>query len=672
MADLLPRIRAWLERHGLLSADQLVLVAVSGGPDSLCLLHLLWRLQVAGGPRLHVAHLDHGLRPTSAAEAAQVAALASAWGLPATIERREVGLLAATSGEGTLAAARHARYAFLAATARASGAAAVAVAHQADDQAETVLLHLIHGAGPAGLRGMRELVPWAEWATALAAAPPAAPAPALIRPLLSTPRAAIEAYCAQQQLAPIDDPSNQAVRYVRTRIRQLLPALAAENPQIIAALGRTATICAEDYAYLQAQLTAHWPALASAGSGAVVFRRARWAELHPVLQRYALRHAVAQLGAAELSLAQIEAARSLAAHPGRRMRLGASLRLEVEQERLVIARLAATAPVVVPQLKDAELPLATPGMTPLDGDWVCVVQPAPPAASSPWWVALDATQLSGPLVLRRRRPGDRFRPAGGPGSRSLQDFFVDRKVPRALRAAWPILATPDAVVWVAGQRADARFLAGAQSQGTIWVGLIRQPGGRTQPPWDDAGAREGYMDHDIERVLISAEQLRARIEELGAQITADYRAAGDLLLVGVLKGCAMFMVDLARSIALPLAIDFIAVASYGASTESSGVVRLLKDLDTDIAGRHVLIVEDIIDSGLTLAYLRSQLLRRNPASLRICTLLNKPERRTADVPVDYLGFDIPNEFVVGYGLDYAERYRNLPYIGVLKPTIYGA
>lgn len=178
------------------------------------------------------------------------------------------------------------------------------------------------------------------------------------------------------------------------------------------------------------------------------------------------------------------------------------------------------------------------------------------------------------------------------------------------------------------------------------------------------------MHSDIAKILITEEQIAARIRELGHRISSDYAKQGDLLLVGVLKGCAMFMVDLARSISCELAMDFIAIASYGASTESSGVVRVLKDLDTDIAGRHVLIVEDIIDSGLTLAYLRSQLQMRNPASLRICTLLNKPERRTADVSIDYLGFDIPNEFVVGYGLDYAERYRNLPYIAVLKPEVY--
>lgn len=182
--------------------------------------------------------------------------------------------------------------------------------------------------------------------------------------------------------------------------------------------------------------------------------------------------------------------------------------------------------------------------------------------------------------------------------------------------------------------------------------------------------RNKTMHQDIDHILISEEDLQARIKELATQITRDYADGSDLLLVGVLRGCVMFMVDLARAISLPIAIDFIAISSYGSSTESSGVVRLLKDLDTDITGRHVLIVEDIIDSGLTLEYLRAQLLRRNPASMRICVLLNKPERRVTEIPIDYEGFDIPNAFVVGYGLDYNERYRNLPYIGVLSERIY--
>lgn len=178
------------------------------------------------------------------------------------------------------------------------------------------------------------------------------------------------------------------------------------------------------------------------------------------------------------------------------------------------------------------------------------------------------------------------------------------------------------------------------------------------------------MHPDLSHILLTSEQLRERVLELARVINRDYADVPELLLVGVLKGSVMFMVDLARLLQPPIALDFIAISSYGVSTETSGVVRVLKDLDSDIGGRHVLIIEDIVDSGLTLAYLRASLERRNPASLRICALLSKPDRREAPVYIDYVGFDIPNQFVVGYGLDYAERYRNLPYIGVLLPNVY--
>jgi hypoxanthine phosphoribosyltransferase len=177
------------------------------------------------------------------------------------------------------------------------------------------------------------------------------------------------------------------------------------------------------------------------------------------------------------------------------------------------------------------------------------------------------------------------------------------------------------------------------------------------------------MLNDVESVLISEEQLAARIKELGDQITADYEGK-EILAIGVLRGAVLFMADLTRAIKVPVAIDFMAVSSYGHGTSSSGVVRILKDLDEDIEGKHVLIVEDIIDSGLTLTYLLENLKSRKPASLKLCTLLNKPERRKAEVHIDYNGFTVPDYFVVGYGLDYAEKYRNLPFIGILKPEVY--
>ncbi|BBZ57255.1 hypoxanthine phosphoribosyltransferase [Mycolicibacterium phocaicum] len=180
---------------------------------------------------------------------------------------------------------------------------------------------------------------------------------------------------------------------------------------------------------------------------------------------------------------------------------------------------------------------------------------------------------------------------------------------------------------------------------------------------------------DIKSVLLSQEQVQARIAEMAALIAEDYRADSgdqDLLLITVLKGAVMFVTDLARAIPLPTQLEFMAVSSYGSSTSSSGVVRILKDLDRDISGRDVLIVEDIIDSGLTLSWLLRNLATRGPRSLRVCTLLRKPDAMRADIDVAHIGFDIPDEFVVGYGLDYDERYRDLPYIGTLDPKVYEA
>ena len=179
-----------------------------------------------------------------------------------------------------------------------------------------------------------------------------------------------------------------------------------------------------------------------------------------------------------------------------------------------------------------------------------------------------------------------------------------------------------------------------------------------------------YAD-DIEAVLITEDQIRQRTRELAESVAARYAdTEDDLLLIGVLKGAIMFMTDFARALPIPSQMEFMAVSSYGSSTSSSGVVRILKDLDRDIEGRDVLIVEDIIDSGLTLTWLMRNLSTRNPRSLQVCTLLRKPDAVSCPVDVADVGFDIPNEFVVGYGLDYAERYRDLPYIGRLKPSVY--
>ena len=178
------------------------------------------------------------------------------------------------------------------------------------------------------------------------------------------------------------------------------------------------------------------------------------------------------------------------------------------------------------------------------------------------------------------------------------------------------------------------------------------------------------FDNDIQEVLFSEEQLKNRVREIAQQITADYQGK-EIMLISVLRGSFVFMADLCRAIDLPCTLDFMAVSSYGKGTKSSGQVQITTDLSEDISDRHILVVEDILDSGNTLSYLLKILENRHPASIRLCTLLDKPDRRVKPVEVHYSGFTIPDAFVVGYGLDYAEKYRNLPYIGILKPRVYG-
>jgi hypoxanthine phosphoribosyltransferase len=188
-------------------------------------------------------------------------------------------------------------------------------------------------------------------------------------------------------------------------------------------------------------------------------------------------------------------------------------------------------------------------------------------------------------------------------------------------------------------------------------------------PMESNAVQPADLHPDVEGVLVSQEQIAAKIAEMAAKIDADY-AGREVVLVGVLKGAVMVMADLARAISIPVSLEFMAVSSYGSSTSSSGVVRILKDLDRDIEGCHVLVVEDIIDSGLTLSWLLRNLGSRGPATVEVVAMLRKPEAAQVHVPVAYMGFDIPSVFVVGYGLDYAQRYRELPYVGTLRPEVY--
>jgi tRNA(Ile)-lysidine synthetase-like protein len=485
-------VRDFITAHHMLVPGAPVVVAVSGGPDSLCLLHVLIQLRDDLGVALHVAHLDHMIRGAeSADDAVFVADLARAWGLPLSVEAIDVPALARAQRANLHAAARAARYSFLARVASSIGAQAVAVAHHASDQAETVLLHLLRGAGPEGLSGMRPIVPWETWARdkqtsrqgdsdqhSHSLSPGRPISLSLIRPLLATPRESIDRYCAEHGIDPRRDPSNFDLGATRNRIRHdLLPRLIEYNRHIIAALGRTADICAEEHAFVLAALDQIWPQLAHARAGAIDIDGAVWRTLPIALQRATIRRAHAHVlaGDATLGLEHVEHARALIERGvGGRLVLPGDIALAVSYAG---SWTIGAAPVPAgPQLPGDELVLPRAGRVPLGAGWaidVTSVPPPPPRPVDAWEVYLDSAAIAWPLVARRRRPGDRLRPAGGRGSRRLQDLFVDARVPQALRDAWPIIATPTAIVWVAGMRAADSYQATPESQSIIKIRIVQ-------------------------------------------------------------------------------------------------------------------------------------------------------------------------------------------------------
>lgn len=473
MSDLVSAVRAALAVQHMLAGSAPVVVAVSGGPDSLALLHILHQLAPELGISLHVAHLDHQIRGAeSAAESQFVAQLAQQWGLPATVAASDVPAQAAATRTNLHAAARAARYAFLAHVAQTIGAQAVAVAHHANDQAETVLLHLLRGAGPEGLSGMRPVQPWQAWAGGSMGAA------ALIRPLLGVERDAIEAYCATHKLAPRHDPSNFDLAATRNRIRhELLPLLIEYNPHVVAALGRTAALSAGEHEFVEAALDTVWPALAKLRAGAVDIAGAEWGLLAPALQRAALRRAHGRLApGATLALQHVEQARALIGRGvGGQFDLPGGVALQVGYGGSFT--LGAAPMLDGPQLAADSVALPEQGTVVLGAGWeLRVSREQMPAPAGPWAVQLDVATLAGPLLLRRRAPADRL-PLEAGGHRRVQDLLTDAKVPRALRDAWPLLVHAETVVWVPGVRAAGAFRAGPATRDTITLTLLRTNAG---------------------------------------------------------------------------------------------------------------------------------------------------------------------------------------------------
>ena len=625
--------------------------AVSGGADSMALLRVLLELRETFGYPLTACHVNHGLRgETADRDETFVRAECARLGVPLTVFRpADVGMAVPPhAGEDWARRLRYACFAQL----LAGGIDCIATAHTATDQAETLLFRLARGTGLHGAGGIRPR------------------RPGYCRPLLGLTRAETEALCAAFEQGWVTDETNDSDAYARNRLRHgAVPALRSVNAAAEENLARFCEKAARADAYFARQAEqllsiAHLDAAQTARKAPKAKAAWRLEPLQgadPIILEAALHSLVAPVRDAEEKyirlLAELVEQGSGAVQLTDTVRFCAGSGMLWQEEGRPEA---AAAPAF-------SLPFA-----PADGAEFAL--PGGQTLKTRLFVSgfrektqgvhkkdlknradyARITLLYSALTLRTRQPGDRFRPAGRGLSKPLRKWMNEAGIPAGIREGLPLLAAGSEILWRALPRGWPRTRRPNRSCSWNWK-MEEQP---------------MSMNDDIKNILVSEEALKAKVAELGAQISRDYEGR-NLVLVSILKGSVVFMADLMRAVTIPCNIDFMVVSSYGGSnTTTSGLVKIIKDLDGDLSGKDVLIVEDILDTGVTLSKLVPMLKMRNPNSVKICTILDKPSRRKADIQPDYEGFQVPDEFVVGYGLDYDEKYRNLPYVGVLKPEIY--
>ena len=649
---ILARVEDFCTREGLLQpgAPLRLAAAVSGGADSMALLLLLRQLQPRFGYTLSACHVNHGLRGQSAdQDEAFVQAECARLGVPLRVfHAAELVPPPVHAGEDWARRLRYTAFAQL----QGQGIDAIATAHTANDQAETLLLRLARGTGLHGAGGIRPR------------------RGCYLRPLLCLSRAETEAVCRAEGQPWVTDETNDTDAYARNRLRHsALPALESTNAAAVQNLARFCEKAARADVYLAAG-AAKLLAAARLPGAEHAWQLAPLQAAAPLLLETALHSLVAPVRDAEEKYVQLLCA--VVRQGSGAVQLTGQVRFCVgngclRQEMLpdALPRQLESAPQQVPFLPEKQPEFRLRGgwkgkAELLTADFEKKIQVVHKKDLKNRADYARITTLYTSLVLRARQPGDRFRPAGRGLSKPLRKWMNEAGVPNELRDTLPLLASGSEILWVCGEGFADGLAPDTESR---WI-LHLDAEIETQEE------KQMSMHDDIKTVLVSEEQLKAKVAELGAQISRDY-AGKNLVLVSILKGSVVFMADLMRAVSIPCNIDFMVVSSYGGSnTTTSGLVKIIKDLDGDLSGKDVLIVEDILDTGVTLSNLVPMLKMRNPNSVKICTILDKPSRRKADIQPDYEGFQVPDEFVVGYGLDYDEKYRNLPYVGVLKPEVY--
>ncbi len=651
----------------MIETGELVVAGVSGGADSVCLLLLLRELAEEMGFFVKAVHVEHGIRgEESLGDAAFVEELCKEQGIDLLTCHVEVPRTRDASGHSPEEAARELRYDCFRQACEECGTEKLVLAHHADDTAETMLFHLARGTGIRGMCGIRPVSEHGFPGEALGADARLI----ILRPLLCVTRGEILAWLSGRGQAYRTDSTNADTSYARNRIRErVLPELTAINAQAVPHMRQFADQMEAVCDYLDETAWEDARGIVSIGEEtppAIRIAGAPFLALREVPGRHLLLLLIGMAAGSrrDVTSGHVEQVmRLMTAEVGAKVSLPGGVTAEKTYDAVVLRACAPGADETLPRPL-AEQALQIPGGTVLENglcfsaelldaredDPAGISEKIPRKKYTKWF---DYDKIKDAVLLRSRKPDDYLITDADGGHKKLNRFFVDEKVPLSERDGICLLADGDHILWVVGKRISEAYKV---TEDTKRILQVRAYG---------AGLDEEREQEPKIRVLFTEEQITERIRELGAAISADL-AGEPVRLVCVLKGAGLFAAELAKRITAPVWLDFISCSSYGEKTESSRAVRIEQDLEVDIAGENVLIAEDILDTGRTVRFLVEEFHRRGAKRVLTCVMLDKPARRETEVSVDYIGFVIPDEFVVGYGLDYAQKYRNLPYIGTME------
>ena len=620
---MLNRVIATVEKYGLLEKGDSVIVALSGGADSTALLNVFVSLKEKYNLSIYAAHINHNIRGDEAKRDENFCKiLCKKFNTELFIKSVDVPTLAKQQKISEELCGRNVRYAFFEELSQKL-CAKIATAHTASDNAETLIFNIARGASLTGL----------------SAIPPKRGN--IIRPLIELSRGDIESYCEENNLEYVTDSTNLADDYTRNYIRHnIIPCLKKLNPSF----ERTALGLSEN-----------------AGESAAFIKKCAEKSVHDCKGDfgYDCKKLLSLDSAVLKEMLFILLKNDCNISPERKtilllceiIRNGGSV--ELSKQCTAVSKqgiLRFVCPKNSPDFN--EIPLKNNMTFSYDGKIYTVNEITEKVTNQNNLVSKK--RLGENPVFRTRRAGDRFTYPDRMVTKPLRKVFNEQKIPSEMRDRLLLLAVSNTVLWCE----------------KLGVSLQGKADDTEKPKITHKYRQRGLIMHkDIEKILYSEKDIENIVNTIAKQIEKDYNDK-DFIMVGLLKGSVAFMVDLMRKVNLDFSIDFIVASSYGSGTVSSGRVNIQKDISQSVEGKDILIVEDIIDSGNTLDFITKYLKAKKAKSVKLCTLFNKPDRRVADIHIDYAGAVIPDEFIVGYGLDYDEKYRNLPYVGVLKPSVY--